>query len=416
LGATLFRHKFLRRRTDLLRRAQVFFIRHGGKSIFFGRFVGPLRGFIPFVAGSARMPPLSFFLYTLVSALLWGLTYPGLGFLGGASWRQVQRWTGHFGVFMAILLFLFVLNGLFWKTLAPRLSAWVARCWQKQQSAWARLRQHPRMQALIERHPRTWRFLCARFSLKQGTGFYLTAGFAVSAVFAALLIWLIGDIDLLHRMDRQVYAALQVMRHPAADTLMLLLALLADTSILWLSVAFLLFWLILHNRDFSALILLVGLGGGELLLFILHLFFRRAPPASLAIDVPATLTEPSLAPYLFCGLAVYFLLGASAQRQSRLTLVIAGSFLAVLAGFSRIYLGLQWPSSVLAGLALTALWLTFLITASEMRRRYAGEFPWRVGWEPLHLRPRSRRLLLSAAAVLASAGIIWRLLVAMQGP
>ncbi len=413
LGAALFRHGLLRRRSDLLHRAQFFFSLHGGKSIFFGRFVGPLRGFIPFVAGSARMSPGRFFLATLVSALLWGLAYPGLGFLGGASWHQVQRLTGRFGILIALLLLLFVLNGLFWKKLAPRLAAWIGRWWQRRKTAWAA---SSRRQLLIERYPRLWRFFAARFSLQQGTGFFLTAGFAVSAFFAALFIWLIGDIDLLHRVDRQVYAAMRDVRHQAVDTLMLLIALLADTSTLWLSAALLLLWLILYNRDFSAVILIVGLGGGELLLFILHLFFRRASPAPLAEHLPATLTEPSLAPYLFCGLAVYFLLGTFVQWQSRLTLVMAGSFLAVLAGFSRVYLGLQWLSSVLAGLALTSLWLTFLITASEMRRRSAGEFPWRVGVELLHLRRSSRTLLLLSAALLVSAGIAWRVLAAMQWP
>ncbi|MBE0596890.1 MAG: phosphatase PAP2 family protein, partial [Desulfuromonadales bacterium] len=113
---------------------------------------------------------------------------------------------------------------------------------------------------------------------------------------------------------------------------------------------------------------------------------------------------------LFAGLVVYFILGTFNQWRSRLRLVIAASSVVVLVGFSRVYLGLQWLSSVLAGLALAALWLTFLITAAELRRRYAGEFPWRTGWQPLQISARQRRLLLTVAALATTAAIAHHLL------
>lgn len=119
LGASIIRSRLLRRRTDLLRRAEIFFTVHGGKSIFFGRFVGPLRGFIPFIAGCTRMPPGQFFPYTLISALLWGAIYPGLGYLGGASWQKATLWTGRLGLLIGMLLILFLLNLFIWKKVSP---------------------------------------------------------------------------------------------------------------------------------------------------------------------------------------------------------------------------------------------------------------------------------------------------------
>lgn len=52
-----------------------FFERHGGKSIFFGRFVGPIRPFIPMVAGMMAMPVNRFMLLNGLSAVAWGLAY-----------------------------------------------------------------------------------------------------------------------------------------------------------------------------------------------------------------------------------------------------------------------------------------------------------------------------------------------------
>lgn len=70
--------RFLR----FLRRAQLFFAKHGGKSLLLARFMGPIRGFVPFVAGGARMRPGPFCLYTLSGGILWGIIYPGVGYLG----------------------------------------------------------------------------------------------------------------------------------------------------------------------------------------------------------------------------------------------------------------------------------------------------------------------------------------------
>jgi len=106
IGARLIQSRFLQKRLKLLRHAEIYFVEHGGKSIFFGRFIGPIRGFIPFVAGSARMRPRPFALYALVSAIIWGLAYPALGYLAGASWKNVQVWSGRFGLLVALLLIL----------------------------------------------------------------------------------------------------------------------------------------------------------------------------------------------------------------------------------------------------------------------------------------------------------------------
>jgi len=108
-GGAMLKSRLLSPRLQLVRRAELFFADHGGKSVFFGRFFGPVRGFIPFVAGGAGMRPAAFIAYAVVSALLWGLAYPGLGFLAGVSWQNVQKWTGRFSLLILAALLLTVL-------------------------------------------------------------------------------------------------------------------------------------------------------------------------------------------------------------------------------------------------------------------------------------------------------------------
>ncbi|HEB63040.1 MAG TPA: DedA family protein [Gammaproteobacteria bacterium] len=66
----------------LFSRGEVFFHKHGGKSIAFGRFVGPIRAIVPTVAGMMAMSPLRFTIINVLSALAWAPVYilPGAAF------------------------------------------------------------------------------------------------------------------------------------------------------------------------------------------------------------------------------------------------------------------------------------------------------------------------------------------------
>jgi len=67
------------RHPELLTRGFAFFQQQGGKSIFIGRFFGPLRAVIPLVAGISKMSPGRFWVANILSALVWApaLLLPG---------------------------------------------------------------------------------------------------------------------------------------------------------------------------------------------------------------------------------------------------------------------------------------------------------------------------------------------------
>lgn len=89
---------------------QGFFKRHGGKSVFLGRFVGFARALVPFLAGSAHMRYRIFLAYNLSGALLWSAIVVLLGYFIGAAWHQVAAWMGRLS---AVAFGLAVLYGLF---------------------------------------------------------------------------------------------------------------------------------------------------------------------------------------------------------------------------------------------------------------------------------------------------------------
>ena len=59
----------------LLEKGKDFFARHGGKSVFLGRVVGPIRAVIPFVAGVSGMEAKRFYLWNITSAISWAGTH-----------------------------------------------------------------------------------------------------------------------------------------------------------------------------------------------------------------------------------------------------------------------------------------------------------------------------------------------------
>ena len=103
-GARLWRLGLLKKRQNLLHLAELFFLEHGGKGIFFGRFLGPIRGLVPFVAGASQMRPVPFCGYAIVSGVLWGISYPGLGYLGGTSWQHAETLVGRLGLLIVLAL------------------------------------------------------------------------------------------------------------------------------------------------------------------------------------------------------------------------------------------------------------------------------------------------------------------------
>ncbi|WP_211111647.1 DedA family protein [Azospirillum brasilense] len=76
-----------RQRPELLERGGRFFLRHGGKSVFFARFLGPLRPVVPITAGMMAMPHHSFQTANLLSAVIWVplMMAPGIAIAKGVG-------------------------------------------------------------------------------------------------------------------------------------------------------------------------------------------------------------------------------------------------------------------------------------------------------------------------------------------
>jgi membrane-associated protein len=67
-----------------IQETHLFYEKHGGKTIFFARFLPIIRTFAPFVAGIGAMPILYFSLYNVLSAFVWIGSLLSLGYFLGS--------------------------------------------------------------------------------------------------------------------------------------------------------------------------------------------------------------------------------------------------------------------------------------------------------------------------------------------
>jgi len=76
---------------EYIQRAQVFYLKHGGKTIVIARFIPIIRTFAPLVAGASDMPYKRFLTFNVIGGFVWtaGITYAGY-FLG--KWFHSMGW------------------------------------------------------------------------------------------------------------------------------------------------------------------------------------------------------------------------------------------------------------------------------------------------------------------------------------
>jgi membrane protein DedA with SNARE-associated domain len=93
---------------ERLEAAEGYYRRHGGKTVFLGRFIPVVRsvGFI--VAGVARMEWRRFLVYDVAGATVWGIGHSLLGYGLGASYQRWERSLTPIGIIVLVILLLLV--------------------------------------------------------------------------------------------------------------------------------------------------------------------------------------------------------------------------------------------------------------------------------------------------------------------
>ena len=207
----------------------------------------------------------------------------------------------------------------------------------------------------------------------------LVAGFAV---LAAVGSWIGGGAQF--DFDR---AVLLVMREPGLPGVpagpaflkqaMLDITALGGGTVLTLVVALSAAFLLVQRHVLTALLILAGGGGGPLAVALLKPVFGRQRPEVIdhLIDIgsasfPSGHSANSAAVYLTLALVLVQIVR---RRRERLFILAAAAMLVLMIGSSRFYLGVHWPSDVLAGCTFGTLWaLGWWAIGHWLRGRFAS--------------------------------------------
>ncbi len=361
----------LRTHPQLLAQSTDFFHRHGGKSILFGRFVGPIRPVIPLVAGMLEMPTARFLPVNVLSGILWAPVYvlPGMVFAAslGVAAEVATRLALLLGtLLLCVLAVLWASRRLFdlYHRHAHRLLRFML--------AWA------------DRHPRLGQLPAALLDPAHPEARGLTLLGLLLLLAGATLLWLLQGWTngLLPNLDQTARTGLRALRSPAADQLLLAIAGLGADGTPAVLFTTTLGWLAWRRHWLAAGHWLAAALFAALFSLLLQGLLPSAVGGTTPIVFSATL---------------YGFLAALVAREIRerwrwivyglTALLLCGS------GFAQIYLEAQHLSEVLIGLASGLLWATLLGIAYL---RHPSE------------QPAARPLLLIALLSLLAAGYWYR--------
>lgn len=341
----------------MLERGRQYFHEHGAKSVVIGRFIGPLRPVIPVTAGMLGLQPRRFLLVDIPACIAWTPAYLLPGMLFGASLEVASEYAGRMSL---VLIIAAVVLWLTWWVIWAAYEILASRSakWLRHLIRWLR------------RHPVFRRIAGPLLDSTQPEVLSIT----MMGLLLVLLFW--GMVILLflspfsatpQSIDQSVQAYALALRNHIADPVMVALTQLSRLSVLIPTSVAVLLWLIGAERKKAALHWLVAMGGGVILQLLLGWSLRSTP--LLSEDGVNTLYDPSAALTLVTVVLGYFAVMIARElkrRKRKWPYVITGLLLSLLV-LARLYLGLDWFSGALMGVALGMAW-TFVVGIAYRQR------------------------------------------------
>ncbi len=377
IGYLLGRHgkKILKKYPPLwkhLEQGQSFFKRHGGKSIFLGHFLGPLRHLIPMVAGLAEMPFLPFQLVNIASILAWSAAHIAVGFVFGGLWDIALLWLSRFGIAIVLVIAVVALFAWTWEWVLKQGRESVKLLRSLFSSVIEIIGRQPNVKKFLARHETSVSFVADRFSMRSFFGLPFTLLTLVFLYAAALLTDLVQEIAFpssFSALDERIAHLLFDFRHPVAAGFFYFITLFAQTGVI-IAVMFFLTLLLWRKRHaIFAFGLWLTLFLSELLTQGGKILFQRLRPDELLRAISEdSFSFPSMhaaTAAAFTGYIAYMVIRTSRSWTLKVGAVFTSIIAILLIDLSRMYLGLHYLSDVVAGDLVGLLCVAIVISITE---------------------------------------------------
>lgn len=331
---------------DAIERGVVFMRKHGGKSIFIGRFVPGVKAVVPGLAGMMGMDAWHFTWINVVSAVAWAGAHLLPAIAAGAALSVLGAMSQRLMILAASLIVLSLVLG------------WIVK--------WSVLWLSPKLTVLRARGSEAARshksgmvrWIGRTFSPDHPRPAMMLLAVAVLAAALPVVMAIASELGANEPMvlaDNAISNLVSSLRTNAVDQVMIAVTMLGDGIVLTSVVLVVSAWLALRR----AWVPLAGLAGAtaSAALFVpaVKMLVHRARPMDIyagvsSLSFPSGHATTNTVFYAILGYLIAHLLPRWGQ-----VLVYAATLLVITAiGFSRIYLGAHWPTDVAAGLLLGA--------------------------------------------------------------
>lgn len=365
-GVTLFRKD-----NSLIIRGKDFMERHGAKSIFLGRFIGPIRPILSLVAGTLETPVIKFFVKNILAAAIWLLLYMGLGYYFGHAWKIIAVWSTRVSIVLGAI-FVFIVIWWFIKRFVIQFGQSIARVILSFVHSFKdAFLQNPYIKKFGLRFPKFTEWLSIRLSKNTFTGLPLTLlslGFLyIFGVFMGLIEDVINS-EAIVQIDLRVENLLYIFRHESVTRIFLWITALGESTLWALGaiVVSIILWLMhKHRQMIGYWVIVIGAASST---FIGKILVHRDRPSGTSVYNEDTFSFPSghaAMSTVFYGFLIYLYLLSGKSWKQKINAFFGGSLIIVMISFSRLYLGVHYVSDVLGGIALGLLWLIIGITLIE---------------------------------------------------
>lgn len=334
-------------------RVEDYFSRHGGKTIFVGRFVSLVRAFAPFIAGSSGMRYRDFVPYSILGTGLWATAHILVGYFFSRSIDTAARYAGR-GAFLLATTIVVVAGAVF---LVRRL-----RVEENRRAAVAWMERHAATRWLVvlaRRFQPELRFLWERVTPGGTFGLEFTTLMAILSVAGFVLVsyaTILGADPGPTPGDMTAADVAEALRGGwLVDVAKIVTAL--GSSALVLSLAAVCAAALAARRRWAELgVLVAGMAIAVLGVHELKDVVDRPRPAGGLVETSGASFPSGHAAYstFYVWLAVTIVMRLRPGMARGAAVVATGIALTALIGLSRIYLGVHYLSDVNGGWALGA--------------------------------------------------------------
>lgn len=328
-----------------------YFARHGGKTIFVGRFVSLVRAFAPFIAGSSGMRYRAFVPYSILGTGLWASAHILIGYFFSRSIESAAKYAGRGAFLLGATIVIVAGAVVLYRRLREQRNRRAAVAWMERHRATRPL------VALVRRFRPQLRFLWERVTPGGTFGLEFTSLMAMLAVSGFVLVAYTvivsgepgptpGDTTAIEIAERLragwltdvARAFTRLGSSPLTGLLALCAAALLVARRRWAE-----FWVLVGG------VALIVLGAHEIKAAV-----DRPRPGGGLIDVSGSSFPSIHAAYstFYVWLAVTIVMRLRPGMARGAAVIAAGVALTALVGLSRVYLGVHYLSDVSAGWAL----------------------------------------------------------------